>query len=438
MKTIRLLLVEDDEAAQYGYKRYFSSCDYETVSMRNLKDAKNAIAEDKFDAVILDLTLPDGDSIEWIPELKRNNPYMPVVVITGLGDIPTAVKAIKYGAENFLTKPVEMSGLKITLDKSLELGALRKRELVQQRLIKQNLPYFGSNPKTIEILEHAKIAAASTNVILLLGETGTGKGLLARWIHDHGERASGPFIEVNCSSLKGDLLRSELFGHVRGAFTSAVKDKEGLLEIADNGTLFLDEIGDMDIEVQAQLLKTIEEKSFRRLGENMIRRSDFRLICATNRDLLEDDSARFRKDLYYRICVFPINQPGLRDKKDELPGLCEHILNDLGYAHFPIDDDLMCMLQDYSWPGNARELRNMFERALMLAQGKALTLHHFPGLRAESTSRLTTAKSQKLEDVSDAHIQQVIEEFGGDMHKASEVLGLCVSSLYRRIGKTKT
>lgn len=437
MNTTRVLIVEDDEAAMYGYNRYFGNSGYQITSVRTLKDAKEVVAGEKFDAIILDLNLPDGDSTEWIPELKRLYPSMPVIVITGICDIPTAVKAIKDGAENFLTKPIEMSILKVVLEKCLEVGALRKRDLIQQRLVKKDSPYFGANPLTTQILEHATIAAASSNVILLLGETGTGKGLLARWIHDHSERASKPFVEVNCSSLKGELLRSELFGHVRGAFTSAIKDKEGLLEVADGGTLFLDEIGDMDIEVQAQLLKTIEEKSFRRIGDNSLRKSDFRLLCATNRDLIENESGRFRRDLYYRICVFPINLPGLRDKKDELPGLCEHMLNGLAYAYLPISEELMSMLRDYSWPGNARELRNMFERALMLAQGKPLTLNHFPGLTAESQTRLTTATSQKLEDVSDAHIQSVVDEFAGDMHKASEVLGLCVSSLYRRLGKIK-
>ena len=437
MKTPRLLLVEDDDAALYGYKRYFSNSGYETKYARNLNDAKTSLSAERFDAIILDLKLPDGLSGDWIPELKNKHPCMPIIVITGIGDIPTAVKAIKDGAENFLTKPVEISGLKAILDRCLEWGALRRRDIVQQRLIKQDFPYFGDNPATTEILAHAKIAAASNNVVLLLGETGTGKGLLARWIHDHSDRAPGPFVEVNCSSLKGELLRSELFGHVRGAFTSAVKDKEGLLEVADDGTLFLDEIGDMDIDVQAHLLKTIEEKSFRRLGENSTRRSDFRLICATNRDLLENESGRFRRDLYYRICVFPITLPGLRDKTDELPGLCEHMLKGLGYERFPIGDDLMRMLQEYSWPGNARELRNMLERALMLAQGEALVPRHFPGLTAELPSRLTIANSRKLDDAEDAHILRVIQEFKGDMHKASEALGLCVSSLYRRLGRIK-
>ena len=288
MRAIKLLLIEDDESALFGYERYLAKTGYMTTSATTLKEAKNIVLIERFDAILLDLKLPDGDSIEWIPELKTAHPNTPVIVITGTSDIPTAVTAIKNGAENFLTKPIEMENLKLALEKCIELGELRRRTSIQQRLTKNDLPYIGNSAAINECLEYAKVAAANSTVVLLLGETGTGKGVLARWIHNQSEREHEPFVELNCSSLRGELLRSELFGHARGSFTSAIKDKEGLIEVADGGTLFLDEIGDMDIEVQAQLLKTIEEKSFRRVGENQVRRSDFRLLCATNRDLLKE------------------------------------------------------------------------------------------------------------------------------------------------------
>lgn len=352
---------------------------------------------------------------------------MAIVIITGVGDIPTAVKAIKYGAENFLTKPIVQNDLKVLLDRCLELGAVRKRDRIQQRLNKHDSPYFGQSKATAEVLANAKIAAASDSVVLLLGDTGTGKGVLARWIHYNGERKSEAFIEVNCSSLKGELLRSELFGHARGAFTSSVKDKEGLIELADGGTLFLDEIGDMDTEVQAQLLKTIEEKSFRRLGENALRKSDFRLICATNRDL-KAAPQEFRSDLYYRICAFPIKLLPLRKRKEDIPGLSEHFLANAGYGEFPLHKDVLDLLIDYQWPGNIRELKNMLERALLLAQGEALAPCHFPDLPAASAP-----ESYKLEGLEDARILEVLEKFKGDKKKTSEALGLSLSSLYRRL-----
>lgn len=435
MKQISILIVEDDDAALYGYKRFFTKNNFEITSVKSLKAAKDAVANFTFDIVLLDLKLSDGDAIGWIPEYKKSNPGTPIIVITANSDITVAVKAIKFGAENFLLKPVEMNGLKIVIEKCLEIESLRKRDLVSQRVATKVNSFFGSNPLTIQTLEYASIAASSQTVVLLLGETGTGKGLLAKWIHDHSERKDKPFVEVNCSSLKGELLRSELFGHARGAFTSAIKDKEGLLEVADGGTLFLDEIGEMDIDVQALLLKTIEEKSFRRLGENAVRKSDFRLLCATNRDLLDNKQIAFRKDLYYRICVFPIHLPELRAKKDEIPGLCDYMLKSMSYTHESIDSSILNALMHYSWPGNARELRNMLERALMLAQGKPLTLNHFPGLTSKDAVSSNSSKSHKLRDIESAHISLVIDEYDGNMIKASEALGLCVSSLYRRIGK---
>lgn len=270
-------------------------------------------------------------------------------------------------------------------------------------------------------------------MVLLTGETGTGKGVVARWIHENSKRKDKAFVEVNCSGLKGDLLSSELFGHTRGAFTSAVADKLGLIEVADGGTLFFDEIGDMSMEVQAQLLKTIEEKSFRRIGETSLRKSNFRLICATNRDL-KNEIKTFRRDLYYRINTYPMHLPPLRQRKDELVGLTEYFLTNLGYTLFPLDSEVIRMLSSYPWPGNSRELKNILERALMISQGKNISPIHFPDLSAE----LIQKESQKLENVEDAHILEVLEMFNGDKRKTCLALGISLSSLYRRLSKCLT
>jgi DNA-binding NtrC family response regulator len=439
MRNNKLLLVEDDEAALFGYERYLTKSGYLTKSVTSITDAKNAVAADRFDAVVLDLKLPDGNSMDWLPELKKEHPTLPVIVITGTSDIPTAVKATKNGAEDFLTKPVEMDDLIASLRKSLEIGSLRKQALVQNRLVKQDSQFFGSSAAISEVLEHAAVAAANDTVVLLLGETGTGKGVLARWIHDQSERKTEAFVEVNCSSLRGELLRSELFGHVKGSFTSSIKDREGLIEVADNGTLFLDEIGDMDIEVQAQLLKTIEERSFRRIGENHLRKSDFRLICATNRDLLkETETGKFRSDLYYRVCVFPIRMPSLRERRDDIPGLCEHILETFGYAHLPLSKDVIYLLSDYAWPGNIRELRNMLERASLLARGQEILPVHFPGLGVVPSAHPRDEGEPLLVNIDEmekVHIKKVLERCGGDKYKASDILGISLSSLYRKLTK---
>jgi len=435
VKPINILIVEDDEASFQYYNEHFTYSEFQLTSAKTLSEAKTAVAKSSFDIVLLDTRLSDGNSTEWIPEFNTSNPGTPIIIITGLSDISFAVKAIKNGAENYLLKPIDIPALKIIIEKCLAKELLRKRNIVHDRIVSRNKSHYGNSVQTKEMLEYAHIASMSQNVILLLGETGTGKGLLARWIHDHSKQANKPFIEINCSSLKGELLRSELFGHTRGAFTSAIKDKEGLLEVADGGTLFLDEIGEMDLDVQALLLKTIEEKSFRRLGENAVRKSDFRLLCATNQDLLDDKAIRFRRDLYYRICVFPIEIAPLRKKVDEIPWLCEQMLNDMGYAHMPIDTAIYRALCGYSWPGNIRELKNMIERALMLAQEKKLLISHFPGLVTKEPNELITTKSNKLADIESSHIEHVIDMCNGNMLQASETLGLCVSSLYRRLGK---
>lgn len=438
MKTQRILLVDDEEATLFGYTRYLTKGGYSIETATCLKDAKSLISSEHFDAILLDLKLPDGNAIDWISELHNTHENLAIIVITGISDIPTAVKAMKYGAYNFLTKPVNMDDLVISLKKSLEVEELRKRDSIYQRLAPQKVePFFGNSPNIEKVIQYANVAAMNNTVVLLHGETGTGKGILARWIHDHSSRKNEAFVEVNCSSLKGELLRSELFGHAKGAFTSAIKDRSGLIEVVDGGTLFLDEIGDMDLEVQAQLLKTIEEKSYRRIGENKLRTSDFRLICATNRNLTEASmNGSFRKDLYYRICIFPIHLPPLRERIDDMPGLIKNILISFGYDKFPLNKKVTDILLEYPWPGNIRELRNMLERALLLSGGDQLSVSHFPGLdKPIQFSEQNATEIWNLEEIERNHILDALKHFGGDKYETSSALGISLSSLYRKLDK---
>ena len=434
-----ILIIEDDDAAAFGYRSYLSDCGYSVTTASTLGEAGTCVESNPFDAILLDLRLPDGNALNWIPQQKRNYPLTPIIVISGISDIPTAVQATKSGAENFLTKPVELDHLKEALEKCLELGILRKKSIVQQRLSRSEEPFFGSSKQITEMLSYAQVAAGNDSVVLLQGETGTGKGVLAKWIHTNSTRKSAPFVELNCSGLKGELLKSELFGHVKGAFTSAVKDREGLIEVADGGTLFLDEIGDMDLEVQAQLLKTIEEKSFRRLGENRVRRSDFRLICATNRNLLEDTkNNRFRSDLYYRICVFPITVPSLRDRTADIAGLAHYILNCLGHSGIQLAPGIITLLQKYSFPGNVRELKNMLERAVLLSRGESLDPLHFPGLNGDHQHHHgCEAPVENLYEMEKRHILGILNKYDNDKKLASEALGMSFSNLYRRLQQFK-
>jgi transcriptional regulator with PAS, ATPase and Fis domain len=265
--------------------------------------------------------------------------------------------------------------------------------------------------------------------VLLLGETGTGKGVFARWIHAHSGRKGGPLLELNCSMLQGDLMASELFGHAKGAFTSAHQSKQGLIEVADGGTLFLDEIGDMDLPVQAQLLKVLEEKTYRRVGETHSRQSDFRLICATNRDLAgEVQKGRFRSDLFFRINLFPITLPPLRDRPEDIPQLVEHFLSQGGCAEQQAPPEVMDLLRSYGWPGNIRELRNVVERAILLARRGKFTLEHFPGLGGHGQK-----KPQGLKDIEKEYLQTLIAESGSDMKKVAEALDVSRATLYRKL-----
>ncbi|MFW6254002.1 MAG: sigma-54-dependent transcriptional regulator [Chitinivibrionales bacterium] len=441
MKKPKLLIVEDNEASLFGYTRYLTKEGYAVQSAISLKEAREAMQSEVFDVVLLDLGLPDGNGLDWIEELRMQHESVAIIVITGLSDVPTAVKSMRLGADNYLTKPVNMDDLNIAIQKSLEIEQLRKRNSVHQRLAQQGEPYFGKSEAIATVMNFAEVAASNNTVVLLHGETGTGKGVLARWIHGHSDRRSEAFVELNCSSLKGELLRSELFGHAKGAFTSAIKDRAGLIEAADGGTLFLDEIGDMDLDVQAQLLKTIEERSYRRIGENKLRSSDFRLVCATNRDLTKaTNDGEFRKDLYYRICVFPIHIPPLRERPEELEDLGEHLLASFAYDSFPLKPEVVELLKEYDWPGNIRELKNMLERALLLAQGRELQPEHFPGLVpsakiAQPTIETGNQQVWSLDDIERSHIIKALKHFQGDKYKTSSALGISLASLYRKLGK---
>jgi transcriptional regulator with PAS, ATPase and Fis domain len=277
--------------------------------------------------------------------------------------------------------------------------------------------------------------AENDSPLLLQGETGTGKGVCARWVHGHSQRRTGPLLDLNCSTLQGDLLASELFGHAKGAFTSAHQNKQGLIEVADGGTLFLDEIGDMDLPVQAQLLKVIEEKTYRRLGETHNRQSDFRLICATNRDLAaEVKGGRFRSDLFFRINLFPIVLPPLRERPEDITELLRCFLSKAGQAETKVPDDVMDLLRSYSWPGNVRELKNVIERAILLARGGTLNREHFPGFGAGMRDSGGALKRSKgLKDLEKEYLQTLIAESGGDMKKVADALEISRATLYRKL-----
>jgi DNA-binding NtrC family response regulator len=432
--TAKILMIEDDTALQTAFSQYLEGVDYRVKTAGSLAEGKILFSLESFDVVLLDLNLPDGNGLDLIPDMRQSHGGLSIVVITGSGAVGHAVEAMRRGADHFLTKPVDLTELDMLMRKSLELNALRRTTIAHERLQASREPIFGGSAAMRQAVHLASIAAERDAPIIILGETGSGKSMLARWIHRHSGRREGQFVELNCSGLHGEMLNSELFGHARGAFTSAVRDRPGLFEVADGGTMFLDEIGDMDIAVQAQLLKVLEEKQYRRMGEVKVRKSDFRLICATHRDLLQAaQSGAFRQDLYYRIQVFPIQLPPLRDRVEDLPDLAGRILSEEFAYREGIDADVRALLGRYDWPGNVRELRNVLERAVMLARGGKLTAYHFPGLPNSADEPADDATENPLRKAERECIQRTLRQCGNDVARAVEILQISRATLYRKL-----
>jgi DNA-binding NtrC family response regulator len=424
-----ILILDDEPAVRASFSLYLTRKGFAVAEAGTLAEARQAMMAQSVDGLLLDVRLPDGSGLDWIREVRDAQPGTAIVVMTGIGDIPMAVQAMREGADHFVTKPVNMTDLEVFLRKSLELGGLRRRSRAVRRLAKKAAPFFGDCAAARALAEQARLALQHDAPVLLQGETGSGKGVLARWIHEHGAREGMPFVEVSCAGLPRDLLASELFGHTRGAFTSAVTDKDGLLDVADGGTLFLDEIGELDGPLQSQFLTVLEEKRYRRLGEVRERRSEFRLICATSRVLSEEvASARFRPDLFFRINVLPITVPPLRDRVHDMPALLAHLLDVLGASATEVAPDVVPFLQGYPWPGNIRELSNTLERALLLAGRSRLQRSHFAWLQPPSAAPATGVRDDEL-----ARFEQAVRDHGGNVESAARALGLSRATLYRRL-----
>jgi len=403
----KLLIVDDEPSFRVAMSRYLSRTGFDVRDAGSLRAARATLAADRYQGLLLDLHLPDGNGMEWIEEIRRTYADLALVVITGCGEIPVAVEAMRRGADHFVTKPIEPSEVASFLRRALDLGSHKPR-----RASNSSMPFFGSGSAARELQEMARVAASSDSVVLITGETGSGKGVLARWIHEQSARRAKNCVEVNCSALRGELLANEMFGHARGAFTSAAEAQTGLLDAADGGTLFLDEIGDMDLAIQAQLLKTIEEKRYRRLGDVTQRRSDFRLLCATNHSLHDAVAAgRFRSDLLYRINVLSIHVPPLRERISDLRALVQHL------TAAPIEQPALELMERHHWPGNVRELRNVLERAVLLARGEAIAPRHIV-----------------LDERGSVDVHAVVQRNGGDKERAARELGISRATLYRRLG----
>jgi DNA-binding NtrC family response regulator len=435
----KVLLIEDDSAVRHGIAAFLRANGLDVDEADTCQKALERFREVGHDVVVADYSLPDGTSLDILPQVKKLSEETPFVILTAHGSIDLAVRAIKDGAEQFLTKPVESKALLVLLRRLLQQQRLRKRHEIVARTQPGMLdPFVGTSPQIRRLDERTGLMLEWDSPVLILGETGSGKGVLARWIHAHGPRREEAFVNLNCAGLTRELLESELFGHERGAFTGAVNPKPGMLEVGHRGIVFLDEIGDMDPAIQPKLLKALEEKTFRRLGDVRDRHVDIRLIASTNLDLEEMVRVKkFRDDLYYRISTLTLRIPPLRERPEDILVLARNILGSVcGRMGRPVADltpDAEALLLRYPWPGNIRELANVLERSMILVKGDALDatglgLDAVPQLPPREDGRLLTMKEMERR-----HVERVLARTDGNVTEAAAILGMARRTLYDRL-----
>jgi DNA-binding NtrC family response regulator len=440
----RVLIVDDDEDVVAGLEALLSDA-WEVRGAYTGRDARAAFIDFSPDVVLLDMNLPDASGVDLLHDFKMYAESVAVIMMSGAGTLERVVESMKLGAETFLPKPFEYDTLALTLETVSRMIATR-REVVALRRAEggesEKLP--GISPAVDQLNQLLGQIARAPSPVMIEGESGSGKGVFAKLIHNRSPRARAPFVDLNCAGLSKELLESELFGHERGAFTNAMATKQGLFEIASDGTLFLDEIAEMEITVQARLLKAIEEKRFRRVGGVRDLTTNFRLIAATNRDLGQEVAAgRFRADLYYRLNVVKVRIPPLRDRFQDLPLLVDVILRplakEMGRPIPSVSPRALKKLEKYPWPGNVRELRNVLERAMLTMSGKEIRSDDLllesaaPPVAASGGMPANDWEIRPLEDVLNDYVAASVEATGGNVRKAARQLQISPSTLYARL-----
>jgi len=437
---LRVLVIDDEKNIRVTLAACLEGMGSQVTAVGTGDAALAAIKRQTFDLAFLDLRLQEMSGLELLPKLLSLSPHLPIVMITAYGTIATAVEAIKRGARDYLPKPFTpaqirhlVTGLAERLQLSRQVQELqeRLREAVPELVLEMASPQMRA---TLELAARVAPAAAT---VLLLGENGTGKGVLARWLHAQSSRAHGPFVVVSCPTLSEELLASELFGHVQGAFTGALRDREGRLEAAHGGTLFLDEVSEISLGLQAKLLRFLEQKQFERVGENRTRRAEVRVMAATNRNLEEEVKAgRFREDLFFRLNVVEIRLPPLRDRREDIPLLAKRFLDffarQMRRPTPELSPPALKALLSYAWPGNIRELRNVLERALIIWPSQVIEPEALPGQIASQVSAAPLLGGDySLEQIEREHILRVLARTA-TMEEAAQVLNIDPSTLWRK------
>jgi DNA-binding NtrC family response regulator len=442
----KILVVDDEDIVVRSALRVLADPQYTIDTAQDGLEALARIEQGAYDVVLLDIMMPKMDGIEVLQRVKESHPDLEVIMFTGLAQVDTAVRCMKLGALDYIAKPFEPDELKLTVVRALERRALLQENLnlksaASARYRLDNM--VGASPRMQQVYRLVAQCAATNTTVLITGESGTGKELVARAIHHNSLRKDKPFVAVDCNALAENLLESELFGHVKGAFTGAVANKKGMFEAAAGGTLFLDEIGNISLSIQAKLLRVLQEREFRAVGDTRMQTATFRLIAATNKDLkamIADGT--FRDDLYYRINVFPIESPPLRDRTEDIPALAIHFLRasaeELGKKVEHISEGAMNVLLGYHWPGNVRELENVIQRAVILTSDKAIRKAHLvtivdPEPRSDRNVPTTSeelkrvkkeAREKSVEQIEKLFVLEALKRNGWNVTHSAEQTGM--------------
>ena len=447
----KLLVVDDDTAMRQMLASLFRDEGLIVSEAASAKDAVDLASEAEFDAVLSDIRMPGKSGIDLVGELRQLRPATPVVLMTAFGSIDSAVEAMRAGAFDYITKPFEPEAVLLTIERTLERRALEEENRRLRRAVDRTKSLgdlIGESPAMREIFALIRKIASNRSSVLITGESGTGKEVVARTIHYHGNRASHPFVPINCTAIPEGLLESELFGHVRGAFTGAHASKQGLFEKANAGTLFLDEIGDLGLVLQGKLLRVLQDREIRPVGGTQPVRVDVRIVSATNKDLVEEMKAgRFREDLFYRLNVIPIQIPPLRERPEDIPALVEAFTrrHDEGQSR-RVSPAALEQLMVREWKGNARELENAIERALALSDNQVIDVDDLPLEvqngeqsvdRTEQMLESAAARRMPLRELEDLYTERILELTGGNKVQAARILGIDRKTLYRRAERSE-
>lgn len=443
---IRILIVDDEHQLVEAFRKKLSREGMKVFTALNGDEALSIMQQEALDVGLFDIKLPDMDGVELLGKFKEIQPTSEVIMLTGYASIDTAIRSMKIGAYDYLTKPCKLSELYNVILKAYEKKQLKEKNIVLEehlQRIELHDRLIGESKKMREVKKFISLVSTSNVPVLVLGETGTGKELVARAIHALSARSANPFVAINASCLQENILESELFGYKKGAFTGAQTDKVGLLEIANKGTFFVDEVGDMSHAIQAKLLRVLETSVFRKLGDTKEIRVDVRFIFATNKRIEEEiETNRFRKDLFYRLNTFVIVVPPLSDRRDDIPILAEYFMEKhaMGGKKKSISKQTMGLLVEYNWPGNVRELANALERAVLVSMDRGeivsddlpRSMAHPAPLAPEIIPQRLSQDTLRLDNMERDHIQRVLEYAEGNKSKAARLLGISRKKLYKR------